>query len=252
MVIVLREPHVYSRSTLEEMFGPAAMMEGPPDDDARVSYQLESRVERSLQGTVAVRWWVGKDDPENMGEPDGPNELRVEEIQLHRNLWNDEIPPADADSPVLNADDVGVGADVDEAMDTGVWLGELVWNILRPELTLERARELLGSTSGDRRGGPCASLRARSDPRLGHVQLRLNGDEVFEVRIDLVDHAPLVVAIDAISDRLNAAPISEPGEITFAFESTRSHGAVALILVDGRPADGPIAAVNVVEISRGG
>ena len=60
----------------------------------------------------------------------------------------------------------------------------------------------------------------------------------------------LILAIDAVSDRLNAQPVLQPGEITFQFESTRSRGSVSLMLAQGKPPIGPLAAVSVIEVSR--
>jgi len=89
------------------------------------------------------------------------------------------------------------------------------------------------------------------DERFQTITLSRDGEAVTEVRIDAVDGRPLVLAVDAVSDRLNAQPVAQPGEIMFQFESTRSRGSVSLVLAGGREFVGPLAAVTVIEVTRG-
>lgn len=246
VVLVLRGGHVYSRATLEGLLGAGHRSVGPTGDDGEVSQQLEFPQERSLRGAVILRWWQDDEDPGDMGAPNGPDELRIDEVCLIRALHDEEAP-----GPVLRTslppfDPATV--DLDEAMDTGAWVGDLAWRILRPDFTLEHATELLGGQATTE-GGERVALRPR-DKRLALAMLTVDGNQVTSARLDAQEGSPLILAIAAVSDRLNAQPFAQPGEITFQFESTRSRGNVSLVLTHGRAPVGSLAAVSVIEVSR--
>ena len=247
VVLVLRGGRVYSRASLEQLLGVGHKSEGPGGDEGETSWQVEFPQERSIGGAVIMRWWHDEEDPLDMGEPDGPDELRVDEICFIRSLGEQEPlaePPPRMSVPPFDVTTV----DLDEAMDTGVWVGTLAWKMLRPDFTLRDAAELFGGTPTSD-GGERVAIHP-SDPRLMLAMLTVDGDFVTSARLDMREGEPLILAIDAVSDRLNASPIAQPGEITFQFESTRSRGSVSLVLTQGKPPIGPLAAVSVIEVSR--
>jgi hypothetical protein len=135
-------------------------------------------------------------------------------------------------------------------MDTGAWVGDIVWRILRPDFTLDRAREILQAERTSESDGERVVIKP-GDARLELAMVTLEGDRVSQVRIDISEASPLIVAVAAVSDRLNSQPIAQPGEITFQFESTRSRGTVSLVLSHASAQPGPIAMVNVIEVARG-
>lgn len=246
VVLVLRGGRVYSRASLELVLGVGHKSQGPTGEDGETSWQLEFPQERALRGAVIMRWWQDEEDPPDMGAPDGPDELRVDEICFIRALHEDESPSL-IPRPSLPPFDPAT-VDLDEAMDTGAWVGSLAWRILRPDFTLQNAAELLGGTPTSD-GGERVAIHP-ADPRLMLAMLTIEGDFVTSARLDVRDGEPLILAIDAVSDRLNAMPIAQPGEITFQFESTRSRGSVSLMLAQGKPPIGPLCAVSVIEVSR--
>ncbi|MEI8255590.1 MAG: hypothetical protein WCJ30_07960, partial [Deltaproteobacteria bacterium] len=246
VVLVLRGGRVYSRATLEELLGAGHQSAGPTGDEGEVSLQLEFPQERSMRGSVILRWWHDEEDPADMGAPGGPDEVRVDEVCLIRSLHEEEAPNPAPRTSVPPFDPATV--DLDEAMDTGAWVGDIAWRMLRPDFTLRDAIALLGGQATSE-GGERIALRPR-DNRLALAMLTVDGDQVTSARLDVHEGSPLILAIDAVSDRLNAQPIAQPGEITFQFESTRSRGNVSLVLTHGRPPIGPLAAVSVIEVSR--
>jgi hypothetical protein len=288
LLLVLRGARMYSRAQLEELLGPARKTEGPSNDEGEPSWQLEFDQARTLRGVVMMRWWPDAEDPEGMGDPGGPDEVRVEEVHLRRlapEAAAEQVPglaAGGAESTMLLSEDAllsavdpsaerrpgavdkGLGylapapvatpvpaVDLDEAMDAGAWLANLAWRILRPDFTFERAVDLLGAAVQPLGNGPGMVALVPHDARLQQVFVELSEAGVAAVRMDAPPAAPLVVALDAVADRLNAPPASEGEALRFRFEATRSRGVVTLITAQGTKAGGPIVAIGTVEVTRG-
>ena len=261
LVLVLRGARIYSRATLEEFFGKATKSVGPSSEDGEPSSQLEFPQDRTIRGVIIVRWWPDADDPEAHGEVYGPDEIRVEELHLRRFLpgmdhtSGNTIPPGEAD--LLDDDEVEADdgppepeVDLDEAMDTGAWVAELAWRILRPDFDITRAFDLLGTGESDSAAYDQRIVLRPRDPRLELAIVTVLAEQVSSVRLDMPEDAALALALDAVSDRLNALPSFVSNTLQYRFESTRSRGAVTLVL--GRGAQrGPVVRITAMEVNRG-
>lgn len=248
LILVLRGARTYSRTALEEILGPARKRPGPPNEDGEPSWQLEFDQFRTLHGTVMARWWAQPEDPEAMGEPHGPDEVRVEEIHLRRFPAGTlpqraSVPPRPSTPPI----DLG---DLDEAMDTGGWLANLAWRILRFDFTLAHAYELLGTAVEPPREGTGATHLVPHDPRLERITLVLSEGAVVSVRLEAPVNRPLVLSLDAMADRLNTTVVHQhEGTVQLPFEATRARGLVTL--ETRQKYRGAIVAVSAATVTRG-
>jgi hypothetical protein len=204
-----------------------------------------------------MRWWPEPQDPDGMGTEHGPDEVRVDEVHLRRFLpgtepgtsshgaegaWHTMPVPSTTPVPVI---------DLDEAMDTGVWLATLAWRVLRPDFSLAHALELFGSIAAPVPDAPGLLFIHPDDPRLQQVVVSVEDESVLAARLDAPGLSPLVVALDAVADRLNAVPVHEDDTLRFQFEATRSRGVVTLFLASNATADSPLLAIAAMEVVRG-
>lgn len=260
LVLVLRGPVPYSRSLLESWFGPGRLAVGPENEDGQPSTQIEYDYVGSFSGQFIVRWWKEPTDPPNMGSPSGPDEIRVEEVHLRRPYPGDseeqEIDAEEIDDAALEessdesaeqtmamdaasvadlaaptmppAAPSGLRVSIDEAMDAGVWLADLAWRILRQDFTVDKALDVLGLPDGPMGGDGEAIPLLPKDARLAAVTVVPRGERVAQAVFYPVSDPPLVIAVDALSDRFGSEPSRATGAVTFRLEGTRSRGSVVL------------------------
>lgn len=282
LVLVLRGPVPYSRSMFESWFGEGRLATGPVNEDGEASTQLEYEYNGTLNGQVIIRWWREPSDPPNMGKPNGPDEVRVEEVHLRRPypgdveeqeldadeldedaLLDEEDPaehtvmtPAMGNSPTVPPQEysstqpqpaLNIKFSLDEAMDSGVWLADLAWKVLRQDFTFERAIDLLGAPSGPLGGDGEAVQLDPKDERLEVVTLVPRGERVAHAVLHAIPVPPLVIAIDALTDRFGADPSIATGAVTFRLEGTRSRGSV---VVRGSEVRAGVWVVSTVDLLR--
>ncbi|MDP3274667.1 MAG: hypothetical protein Q8Q09_05685 [Deltaproteobacteria bacterium] len=285
LVLILRASTPYSRQSLESMFGPARLSEGPINEDGDPSLQLTFDYVGSFTGQLMIRWWREPIDPPNMGRPNGPDEVRVEEFHLTRlpfgsepeeevamdELLEDDLEDANSGQwnmdPEAFADAMTVGSSqanpetmnretvppmvavqfsIDDAMEAGVWLADLSWRILRADFTVDRALDTLGLPEGPLGDGEAVSLTPL-DARLGGVTIVPRGERVGQAVLYPHSDPPMVVAIDALTDRFGAEPSHAMGSVSFRMEGTRSRGTV---VVHGNELRTGLWAVSVVDLHR--
>jgi hypothetical protein len=262
LVLVLRAPVPYSRSMFESWFGTGRLAAGPENEDGDPSVQLEYDYVGTFSGQVIIRWWREPTDPPNMGHPRGPDEVRVEEVHLRRPF------PGDAEEQEVDADEIddaeleehdaspeqtitsnavitdapddiaaptmpptapaAVRISIDEAMDAGVWLADLAWKVLRQDFTVDRALDLLGLPEGTMGGDGEAILLAPKDARLSAVTIVPRRERVAHAVLYPAEEPPLVIAVDALTDRFGCDPSVATGAVTFRLEGTRSRGSVVV------------------------
>lgn len=282
LVLVLRGPVPYSRSMFESWFGPGRLNTGPENEDGDPSLQLEYDYVGTFSGQVIIRWWKEPSDPPNMGRPNGPDEVRVEEVHLRRPWPGDaveeevdaeEIDDADIDEQseddpsehTVMTDSQGsptmpptaeapatqptpsVKFSLDDAMDSGVWMADLAWKVLRQDFTLDRAFDVLGTPEGLMGGDGEAMQLNPKDERLDAITVVPRGDRVAHAVLHAVPVPPLVIAIDALSDRFGAEPSRATGAVTFRLEGTRSRGSV---VVRGSEIRAGVWVVSTVDLLR--
>lgn len=279
VVLVLRAPVMYSRSMFESWFGPGRLNVGPENEDGDPSLQLEYDYVGTFNGQVIIRWWREPTDPPNMGQPDGPDEVRIEEVHLRR-PWPGDTPEEEADAEEIDDADIDEQSDedpsehtvltepqamspiaeapamplasslkfsLDDAMDSGVWMADLAWKVLRQDFTLDRALGVLGTPEGPLGGdGEAIELKPK-DERLQTITLVARGDRVAHAVLYAVSAPPLVIAIDALADRFGTEPAHATGAVTFRLEGTRSRGSV---VVRGSEIRTGIWVVSTVDLLR--
>jgi hypothetical protein len=266
LVLVLRGPVPYLRSTLESWFGPGRLGVGPENEDGEASTQIEYDYVGTYSGQVIIRWWREPSDPPNMGRPNGPDEVRVEEVHLRRPYPSDAdeeevdaeeiddeidgdaveehdasehtvmtdsmlqhatIPPVDH-SPTHQQQALNVKFSLDEAMDSGVWMADLAWKILRQDFTIDRALDVLGTPESPMGGDGEAIQLNPKDERLEAITIVPRGERVAHAVLHVVPVPPLVIATDALTDRFGAEPTRATGAVTWRLEGTRSRGSVVV------------------------
>jgi hypothetical protein len=366
MVLILRGAIQYSRSLLESWFGPGRFESGPINEDGEPSSQVEYDYVGGFSGQVIVRWWSEPLDPRGMGHPDGPDEIRVEEIHLRRHpvgaepeeevdaeelveeVLEDEDgiddgaanspglgadsfdgqeaeqapneegaedgagyehggPPADfgsyapyqglppeggpgydggpsaqdgaqdveapagdavdggydgypsgADAPSEHAQDTlsfpeptetgsAAAISIAEAMDEGAWVADLAWKVLRVDFTVDRAFDVLGLPDGPMgEDGEAFTLTSR-DERLETITVIPRGERVAQAVLYPSSARPLLIAVDALTDRFGSEPNEGPGVVWFKLDGTRSRGTVAL---HGSELQSGVWSVEVVDLQR--
>jgi hypothetical protein len=127
------------------------------------------------------------------------------------------VPPASA-----------VRVSIDEAMDAGAWLADLAWKVLRVDFTVDRAMDVLGLPDGPMGGDGEALNLVSKDPRLEGITVVPRGDKVAQAVFYPQTDPPLVIAVDALSDRFGTEPTRGTGAMTFRLDGTRSRGSVVL------------------------
>ncbi|MBL8680735.1 MAG: hypothetical protein JNK05_16265 [Myxococcales bacterium] len=283
LVLVLRGPVPYSRSMFESWFGPGRLAPGPVNEDGQPSVQLEYDYVGTFSGQVIIRWWREPTDPPNMGHPKGPDEVRVEEVHLRRPYPADaeeqEVDAEEIDDAELEEHDGEEGPErtttntnaitdapddlaaptmpptapqavrisIDEAMDAGVWLADLAWKVLRQDFTVDRALDLLGLPDGPMGGDGEAIQLVPKDARLSVITVVPRGERVAHAVFYPADEPPLVIAVDALTDRFGSEPSIATGAVSFRLEGTRSRGSV---VVRGTELRAGVWAVTGVDLLR--
>lgn len=117
---------------------------------------------------------------------------------------------------------------LDEAMDTGAWLADLAWKVLRVDFTIDRAMDLLGVPAGPMGADGEAFPLEPKDRRLGGVTIVPRGERVAEAVLYPREDKPLIVSVDPMTDRFGSEPSRATHAVTFRLDGTRSRGSVVL------------------------
>lgn len=248
MLLVLRGDRMYSREKLEQLFGPAYLTEGPPDESGEAPLQLEFDLGEGV-GKVAVRWNPTPEDPSAMGEPGGPDEVRVEEVFFQRGAGEPEQGTTESGG-VVYEDVAPTGLQFNEGLDLGAWMADACWRLLRSDFHPQNAA-WLGAPQGqpDHQGN---WVWRPGNPRLGAVTLRVGPGVLLGALLEPpAESAPWLVALDALVDRLNAIPLYDAGEIRLRTEQQHSRGVVRLVTTPGRSLYLPMVWTDAVELFRG-
>jgi hypothetical protein len=126
-------------------------------------------------------------------------------------------------------------------------VADLAWKVLRVDFTVDRAFDVLGLPDGPMGGdGEAFNLTAK-DERLEAITVVPRGERVAQAVLYPSPARPLVIAVDALSDRFGSEPSHGPGVVWFRLDGTRSRGTV---VVRGAEVQTGVWSVELVDLQR--